>query len=118
MTDADTPVETSARHVIQHGDTVRGIDRMVQRQHRDARRKDDALGQGQGFGDEQFGHRSVFPHLGDVLADPGLVITEPVRLHDEINIPVVPQRRLGVKGIMKNQSPSLFLLPGEDTDDL
>ena len=79
--------------MIQHGDTVGGIDGMVERQHSDARRKDNALGQSQGFGDEQLGHRGVFPHLSDVLTDPGLVITEPVRLDNEGNIPVVGVRK-------------------------
>ena len=53
---------------------------MVEGQHRDPSGEDDSLGERQGFGDEQLWHRGIFPRLGDMLANPSLVIAQLVSL--------------------------------------
>ena len=86
---ADAPVEPAPGQMIQHGDTVGHFHRIVDRQQGYAGRQLDLAGQGQGFGDEQVGAGGVFPPLGDMLANPGFVIAQPVGGHQQVQIPVI-----------------------------
>jgi hypothetical protein len=66
--------------MVQHRDAVGGIHGMVEGQHRDPGGEDEALGEREGFGDEQLRHGGIFPCLRDMLANPRLVIAQLVSL--------------------------------------
>ena len=105
---ADAPVETAAGHVVQHGDAVGGVHRVMQGEHGHARRQDYVLGQGQGLGDDQLGHRGVLPSFGDVLANPSLTHAEPVGLHDQLDVAVVRIRGRPARGMQRHHKQSEF----------
>ena len=79
---SDAPLEPAARHVIEHGEPVREVDGIVEREQRHARPEPDLLRQRQRLGEEQIGRRRVLPALGQVLAHPDLAEAELIGQHD------------------------------------
>jgi len=75
--------------MVQHRDAVGSIHGMVEGQHRDPSGEYDALGERQGFGDEQLGHGGIFPRLRDMLANPRLVIAQLVGLDKQGYVAVI-----------------------------
>ena len=66
-------VETTAREVIQHGDPVGQLGRMVVRQAEATEADADVLRLAEPFHDEQVRHKMRFTHHGVMLADPELL---------------------------------------------
>ena len=79
----DAPVEAAACLMVELGDSLRQHERVVIGHARHAGAEDNVLGLRQGHGDEQIGGRDVFPHGGEMLTDPGLLVAELVE-HDDL----------------------------------
>jgi len=75
--------------VVEHGQPVREIDGVVERQEGHAGPELHAPGQRERLGEEQVGGRRVLPALRQVFADPGLAKPEPVGQHDLVDVPLV-----------------------------
>ena len=86
---ADAPVDAPSGQVVQHCDAVGHFHGVMDRQQGNARCQLDLIGHSQGLGNQQVRAGSIFPALGDVLADPGLVVAQPVRLHNQRQIPII-----------------------------
>ncbi len=89
-----------SRQVIEHGEPVREVHGIVQREQRDAGAETDALRQHQRLRDEQVGRGRVLPALGQVLADPRLGEPELIREHDLIDVAPV---RVGERAVRRVQ---------------
>ncbi|MGY2938830.1 hypothetical protein ACVWZ6_008432 [Bradyrhizobium sp. GM6.1] len=86
----DAEIEPTSREVIEHGDAVGELGRVVIGQQEAARPDTDILGLHQRLRDQQIGRGIGFPGRGMVLADPGLLIAELVEPAHDLQVPVVP----------------------------
>ena len=94
---ADAPLKPAAGHVVEHGQPVREVHGIVEREQRHARPEPHRLGQRQRLGQEQIGGRRVLPALGEMLAHPGLAVAEPIGQHDlrDVALVAVGERAIG-----------------------
>jgi len=76
---ADAPVKTAARHLVELRDALGQHEGRVVGQARHARRQRHGLRHRQRLGDEEIGARDVLPLRREVLADPRLLVAEPVQ---------------------------------------
>ena len=100
-------LDNKASGEIELSDSIFGLEpradllhRMVNWQQGNAGCQNNVLGSDQRLRDQQLGYRSVFPHLGDVLADPGLVDANLVRQAEEFQVPIV---RIGEGSVRRMQ---------------
>jgi len=100
---ADAPVETTTRHLIELRDALREHQRIVIRQARHAGRQLHALRALERPRDEQIGARNVFPLRGEVLADPGFLVAEPVQQCQLLQIVVHRFRRIGARRVQRHR---------------
>ena len=84
----DSPMESTAAHVIQLGDAAGDDEWVVVGHAGDAGAQDDLLGLGNGAGQEQVGSGYVLPDAGEVLAEPRLLETQLVQSDDLLQIAV------------------------------
>ena len=86
---ADAEHEPPLGHVVEHGDAVRDLYRVVEVQQHDAGPECDLLGLPQRTGDEQLRRRHVLPREHHVLADPDFGEAQPVGPPDQLQVLVV-----------------------------
>jgi hypothetical protein len=94
--------------VIEHGEAVSEIDRIVQREERDAGPEPDAPGEREHLGDEQVGRWRRLPALGQMLADPRLEEPQLVGANDLGDVPVVAVGERPVRRVQRHhEQPEL-----------
>ena len=79
---ADTPQEPALSQLVEHGDAVGQVKRVVVGQTTHTRTKLDRAGALQRGADEDVRGGDVLPFGGEVFADPGLVKAEPIEVFD------------------------------------
>ena len=94
---ADAPLKPATGHVVEHGQPVREVDRIVQSQQGHAGPEPHGLRQRQRLGEQQIGGRRVFPALREVLAHPDLAEAELIGQHDlrDVAVVAVGERAMG-----------------------
>ena len=93
----DAEVEPPARDVVEHGDAVRELGRMVIGQQEAAGAEPDVLGLHQRLRDQQVGRGMRLPRRGVMLADPAFGEAQLVEPADHLQVPLVAvlERPLG-----------------------
>ena len=86
----DAEIEPPLRQVVEHGDAVRQLRRVVVGQEEAAGAEADALRLQERLGDQQVGRRVRLPGRGVVLADPGFGVAELVEPAEGLQVEVVP----------------------------
>ncbi len=85
----DAEVQAPARDVVEHGDPVRELGRVVIGQQEAAGTEADVLGLHQRLRDQQVGRGVRLPRCGVMLADPGFSEAQLVEPADHLEIPFV-----------------------------
>ena len=94
------------RHVVELHHPVRKREGVVVGQRDDAGAEADMAGPLGGGGDEQFRAGDDLEPAGMVLADPDLVVVEPVEMLDQFHIPVEAGGRVLVHRVKRSEEDS------------
>jgi hypothetical protein len=86
---ADSPLKTATGQVVEHGQSMRQVDGVVEGQEGDAGPEPHSLGQLQGLGDEQVGGGGILPALRQMLTDPRLAKAELIGQDDLVDVSLV-----------------------------
>jgi len=101
--DADAQLVAAPGQVVEVGDAVRQLDRMVVGQQMAERAEPDPRGPLQGLGNEEVRCRAGLPGGGEVLADPCLREAERIQPLDLFQVPVLPGRDAGFRRVRRHQ---------------
>ena len=83
---SDAKIDAPLRHVVEHGDAVRDMRRVVVVQQRHARAEFHLLRNAQRPRDEQLRRRHVLPRQREMLANPSLTVAQPVRVRHQLKV--------------------------------
>ena len=86
---SDAEHEAALREVVEHGNPVCRLDRIVEVQQNDPGAEHDPFGLAQSAGDEQLRRGHVLPGQLHVLANPNFAEAEPVRPADQLKVFVI-----------------------------
>ena len=107
-TRSDSQHVTAARQMVHVRDPAREFRRLMIREQMGSRGKLDSFGLSQRLRDQQVGSRVGFPGRGEMFANPGLVIAQPVCRAQHFEVPFVTFAQIAFGGMARHHEQSKF----------